>query len=874
MHLRLFSKNLFFCVIVLFISIHATSSIAESSGRLSKTTSSIFNMFTKAVVIGFALGCNVQILASSFYHKQRHSLNKCQEQQNSSSVCVPNSDYIFYVGQNNLTRCLEQNPQGTFIFVERVNFTQFSEDEKNKYPLYNNTVPFSGSLTMFPYSFDHFNITRSISAAMFFTIKNAVIRANLTRPDITAVNAPIGNAALVTIGSVGHNTLKIELDSASVKAFNTFGTAGGIIAFFAKNSINNISVRVKDSLNVCASYQTAGGFIGRTGVNSSLELNATINTMTVEFNTYGLYAGIIGKVYKNSRIKVNLKGSLIHIIDNDSMNGYNKRLSALYDEIHENIKQISHNIQIDHVIIEGGIDSTENVIYAGLVSQPVNNKTTLIRGMRVNIQAAGLNAIGIGEVQPNIRKISPVYLLSINGTLKSPNHILAPQGVSCEGSMIDWSGVHFNINNLGCDDALELETLRPEHWREAHRLVAIELCKDQKNCFYVSEELLALVKERDHSFFLVTRQRYPYNNANDGQGVVRVMQYILNNSQYNPTINASFAIDGTRLFTNATKVLLPLERPLSASLTNDHQLLMLYGETGNLKVASMPLMGMNDATYTIHTVQSSGASVQIDKDILWLNQDGDLLAYNVSDVSTEIFSRNAILSNSVHLIGAQRYQDYVYTAQLENDTSIFMTRFFNDGRQDTNWTSYFSRPKDYNIRQLHIEGDTNEPIISFPKVSELFHPDFLNDFYLTIETPSEGGPGKWRYGNESFIQMLLPATEPPTIMNTTDGNDAIGNMTTTKTITPVDIINSTNLHPNNNGGNTEDTIAAGILMPIFLIGSSVTAAAVTVILNVCHEKKVPCFINLKKKLMPYFKKYCVGCKKSGSSDLWPFYLDD
>ena len=178
------------------------------------------------------------------------------------------------------------------------------------------------------------------------------------------------------------------------------------------------------------------------------------------------------------------------------------------------------------------------------------------------------------------------------------------------------------------------------------------------------EDLLALVKERDNSFFLVTRQRYPYNNANDGQGVVRVIQFILNNPQYDPTINAAFSINGTRLFTNATETLLPVERPLSTSITDDDQLLMLYGETGHLKVASIPLMGMNDTTYTLHTVQSSAAPVQIDKNILWLKQDGNLLAYNVSDASTEVFSRNTFLSNLVNVTGAQRYQDYVYTAQL------------------------------------------------------------------------------------------------------------------------------------------------------------------------------------------------------------------
>ena len=585
-----------------------------------------------------------------------------------------------------------------------------------------------------------------------------------------------------------------------------------------------------------------GGLISTIGSDVNLDLNAIINTISVEcgINSCG---GIIGSIDENSRVKVNVQGSLINIIHNNTLL-FSNDMGAIYRFVHSSVMQLNTNMQIDNVIIEGSNRSVGSVVYARYFNtQFVNYKTILLRGMHVNIEAGEANAIGIGEVRDAVREISPIYLLSINGTLRSPNHILAPQGVSCARSMIDWSGVHLNTNNLGCDGTLELETLRPEHWREAHRLVAVELCQDQKNCFYVHEDLLALVKERDHSFFLVTRQRYPYNNANDGQGVVRVIQYILNDPQYNPTMNSSFAINGTRLFTNATEELLPVERPLSTSLTDNRQLLMLYGETGNLKVASMPLMEMGDATYAIHTVQSSAAPVQIDKDTLWLNQDGNLLAYKVFDASTEIFSRNTILPSSVNLIGAQRYQDYVYTAQPENDTHIFMARFFNDGRQDANWTSSLSFAYDDRYHQLQISGDDNEPIISFPHVLELYQHNVSNRSYVTIELPPRGGIGEWHYSNESFIQTLLP-TEPPTFASTTIVNSTDGGT------------------PNDNGGHG-GTIAAGILVPIFLIGSSTASAVVTVI--VCHKKKVPCFVNLEKKLMPRFKTCYVSCKKNRSS---------
>ena len=304
MHCQFFVKHLFFCVMVLSIGIHATSSIAESSNRLPKTTS-VLSLFVKAVVMGLAFGSQIQVLASPSPKKQTPSLNKRQEQQG-SNVCVSNSDDIFYVGQNNLTHCLEQHPRGTFIFVERVNFTQFSENEKNKYPLYNETVPFSGSLTMFPYSFDNFSITRSVFATLFVKIENATIRANLTHPDIK------GNlfSSLITYMASKKITIKLELDSASVTVFNGFGLAAGVVICCEESDLN-LSVRGKNYLNVEGTTQV-GGFIGSTGI-STIDINAIIDTLTVKQH-FGSLGGVIGSIDSEARIKVNLKGSLINLM--------------------------------------------------------------------------------------------------------------------------------------------------------------------------------------------------------------------------------------------------------------------------------------------------------------------------------------------------------------------------------------------------------------------------------------------------------------------------------------------------------------------------------------------------------------------------------
>ena len=510
------------------------------------------------------------------------------------------------------------------------------------------------------------------------------------------------------------------------------------------------------------------------------------------------------------------------MIDGKNRNGRSFIGAFSHMDLRNNL--IKLDLRIDHLIMIGNARTSEVAAVIGLTNAfelGTKKKIILISGTHVDIQGGTSNAIGIASVV-SLQEVPPFYLFSINGTLGTPHHVLAPQG-SCRGSMIDWSGVHLNTTNLGCTGALELDTIRPEHWRQAHRLMAEERCEGKEDCFYVSEDLLALVRGQDHNFFLVTRQRYPQNNANDGQGVVHVTQYTLEDPAYAPILNTSFAINGTRLFTNETETLLPVTSPLSVSLTDDHQLLMLYGATGNLKVASMPLRATNDTTYTIHDVQSNATPVQMDNGIIWLSQQGNVFAYNVSNGVAQAFSQANIVLSQANLVGAKRYQDRVYTAQIENDTNLFITRFFNNGNPDLNWSYVLPLPNDYRTAQLNVEGDTNDPIVSFSQVSELFHADFLNNVYLTVEIPPEGGRGKWRYGNESFAGTF--STEAPTLVV---GNEGVGNMTTKST--PIDIMNSTDVtHDNGNAG----AIAGGILASV-VIGGSTTAI---IIIIVCHKKK-------------------------------------
>ena len=67
-----------------------------------------------------------------------------------------------------------------------------------------------------------------------------------------------------------------------------------------------------------------------------------------------------------------------------------------------------------------------------------------------------------------------------------------------------------------------------------------------------------------------------------------------------------------------------------------------------------------------------------------------------------------------------------------------------------------------------------------------------------------------------------------------------------ETLIPDDSVNSTGANPNDNGNSSNVIIiAAGILVPVFIIGSGVTAAIITGIS--CHRKKQKSIFLIKNK---------------------------
>ena len=169
--------------------------------------------------------------------------NTEQKKRQAGTTCTPDTNNRIYLGQENITICLEQNPKAEFFFGENIDFSLFTDEAQNKFPLFNLTTPFSGHLTMPPFSLNNFHITRTDNAAFFGTIANSTINANFSNVMITNTNCN-SNTALLTNTLSGYNTIFLEIDTAEITACGR--SVGGVVSKITKNSSGSIVFKIKE----------------------------------------------------------------------------------------------------------------------------------------------------------------------------------------------------------------------------------------------------------------------------------------------------------------------------------------------------------------------------------------------------------------------------------------------------------------------------------------------------------------------------------------------------------------------------------------------------------------------------------------------------
>ena len=551
----------------------------------------------------------------------------------------------------------------------------------------------------------------------------------------------------------------LEIDNVKIN-LNGQGIAAGVASILSHNSASLIILKIKKRgiINAIAPLLSAGMVTGYSHNNAKYNITVLGNEIFMMCRDTAGCGGVVGRsessgdkndisVQPKHNIFIDVRVNLVHMTSNTGSLGAVSGLFTLHNSIKINV-HINHTILNTYGVASIIAGRSSTVPLPFFFSKQI---IMIMSNIQTKINGGEGSALGIASDDGSELTTPTILLLSGNGTLGpsrnnrgEPNHLIFPQG-SCSTSLIDWSGVSFNTQNVGCANATLVESITPSGWRTAHHRLAQHICADDPHaCHYVNEVPLALIKGNDNTFFLVSQQTHPYNNTITGQGPIRVTQWNWDNLNAPPRINEHFAVNGTQLYSAHAQVF-PARLPLSVSANNEY-LFMLFDE-GDTKLISLPLTMHQDTSYQLQTIEGlEGTPVQLVEKDLWI-QKGDRL--NRFTVFPNIIGPSLSISLEINnpVVGVAQIKNYIYVAYTMNSegtNTAHALRFLTDGTLDNTWQATLTEHDDYRYRQLDVRGNETHHVITLPLITETTHENFEGKT-VTVLLPPIGGYGDWFY---------------------------------------------------------------------------------------------------------------------------------
>ena len=215
--------------------------------------------------------------------------------------CPPNEKGLIPLGQKNFTKCLQHNPSGNYVLVSPIHFSNFSDEEKMLYPMYNVSLPFTGALDTGDHYIADLYLNRTGMSALFGTIANSNFRIHFKNPYVMGTNYTAVLAAMAR----DHNTINMTVDHATaiticspnIRCYNNHYPYSGdaaIVLGNAKDSNLSIFFMAQSTYTKTeAPYAATGIVVGRLE-NSAIDMN--VNTHFSQLTSSGnyAYAGAVG----------------------------------------------------------------------------------------------------------------------------------------------------------------------------------------------------------------------------------------------------------------------------------------------------------------------------------------------------------------------------------------------------------------------------------------------------------------------------------------------------------------------------------------------------------------------------------------------------
>ena len=371
------------------------------------------------------------------------------------------------------------------------------------------------------------------------------------------------------------------------------------------------------------------------------------------------------------------------------------------------------------------------------------------------------------------RAIKNLAVLFVAGQAELFDSAFILQPGACPYSLVDQSGINVNIDTLGCQNALVVQSIEPQGWRSAMARLQPILCPSQPqhlSCHYLNEQPAALtaIPSSSGRFYLVSQQRYPYNRSAEHDALIRVTGLQLLSNRFNPSVDPLFGSDGTALY-RPNNDTLPLSPPHSVNVDGDN-LYHLYKENNQSVLAHFKLNHTN-AVYHRNPLVTEGDVVQLDQGGVWLQRNHSLEHY-IIDPTTLILNHTdqviQLTTDSIDVsapvIGAQFFYQGIYVARLidnntthpEAQTAILYEQYPVHNHTSAMWNEtiygHFSNVNQYTM-QVIMNNNSEAFIALLPSTDLLINNNCSEVVAYTAHLMPQGGPAKWSYSTPSIFAV-------------------------------------------------------------------------------------------------------------------------
>ena len=217
---------------------------------------------------------------------------------NTLMSCPPNEKGLIPLGQENFTACLQHNPSGKYVLVSPIHFSNFSDEEKIHYPMYNSSLPFRGTLDTGDYYIADLYLNRTVMSSLFGVIANSNFRVHFKNPYVISTRYTAVLAAIAR----GHNTINMTVDHATaiticpphISCHSNYSRYAAIVIGVAHNSQLSISFSAQSTYSQTDTPHAHAGIVAAQLIHSSIDMNVTTHFSQLTTSGHSAYAGAVG----------------------------------------------------------------------------------------------------------------------------------------------------------------------------------------------------------------------------------------------------------------------------------------------------------------------------------------------------------------------------------------------------------------------------------------------------------------------------------------------------------------------------------------------------------------------------------------------------